>query len=437
MKRIHAASPSHRHHAMQPLPALNLTGSNRLPHLFSRLLILGFFVVALVLLFAPWRQFVKGSGRVIAFDPLDRRVSVEALVSGRVKRIHVVEGQRVRSGELLAEIQDNDPNLLENLKSQRSIALGRIELVKSRVESLEAQVQGQLTAKDRALDSANQSIRAARIAAETAALDHARIASLFEKGLASRREHEQAILRRDSTTANFHGAEANLARTQSEFDAAIASVKASRDSARADIAKAQEELNSLDIRVNQNERQVVTAPRDGIVLQVPATDGSYLKPGDPICVIIPETESRFVEIWVDGNDMPLIQARHERDGRPIPGSQVRLTFEGWPAVQTLGWPQLAVGTFGGEVVFVDATDDGKGRFRVVVGPSDDLVDRGDGQGPLKVGWPDGNRWLRQGVRANAWFLLDEVPLWFEIWRQINGFPAIGDSLSEPAPTKKP
>lgn len=422
---------------MPPLPALNLTGSNRLPHLFSRLLILGFVVVILILLFAPWRQFVKGSGRVIAFDPLDRRVNVEALVSGRVKRIHVVEGQRVRSGEMLAEIQDNDPNLLENLKNQRSITLGRIELVKSRVESLDAQIQGQQTAKDRALDSAGQTIRAARIAAETAALDHTRITSLFEKGLASRREYEQAILRRDSTTADLHAAEADLARTRSEFDASIASSSASRESAKADIAKAQEELNSLDIRVSQNERQTVTAPRDGIVLQVPVTDGSYLKPGDPICVIIPETESRFVEVWVDGNDMPLIQVRREENGRPVPGSQVRLAFEGWPAIQALGWPQLAVGTFGGEVVFVDATDDGSGRFRVVVGPTEDVVNRGDGQGPVKVGWPDGDRWLRQGVRANAWFLLNEVPLWFEIWRQINGFPAIGSGIKESDPTKKP
>lgn len=422
---------------MLPLPALNLTGSNRLPHLFSRLLILGFLVFALILLFAPWRQFAKGSGRVIAFDPLDRRINVEALVSGRVKRIHIVEGQRVRTGEILAEIQDNDPNLLENLRNQRSITLGRIEMVKNRVESLDAQVQGQLTAKDRALDSANQSILAARIAAETAALDHARIIALFEKGLASRREKEQAILRRDSTIASLNGAEANLARTQSEFDAAIASVKASRESARADIAKAQEELNSVEIRVSQNERQIVTAPRDGIVLEVPVTDGSYLKPGDPICVIIPETESRFVEVWVDGNDMPLIQVRREENGHPVPGSQVRLTFEGWPAIQALGWPQLAVGTFGGEVIFVDATDDGSGRFRVVVGPTDDVVNRGDGEGPVKVGWPDGDRWLRQGVRANAWFLLNEVPLWFEIWRQINGFPAIGTGIKESDPTKKP
>jgi hypothetical protein len=115
---------------------------------------------------------------------------------------------------------------------------------------------------------------------------------------------------------------------------------------------------------------------------------------------------------------------------------VRLSFEGWPAIQSIGWPQLAVGTFGGEVLFVDATDDGKGKFRVVVAPQEDLVDRRDGNGPVKVAWPSGDRWLRQGVLANGWILLDEVPLWFELWRQINGFPAIGTGLKEETETLK-
>jgi hypothetical protein len=116
---------------------------------------------------------------------------------------------------------------------------------------------------------------------------------------------------------------------------------------------------------------------------------------------------------------------------------VRLAFEGWPAVQMIGWPQLAIGTFGGEVVFVDATDDGKGKFRVVVGPADDIVDRGDGKGPVTVGWPDKDRWLRQGARANAWVMLNEVPLWYELWRQINGFPpVVSDEEGKLDPTKK-
>jgi hypothetical protein len=106
-------------------------------------------------------------------------------------------------------------------------------------------------------------------------------------------------------------------------------------------------------------------------------------------------------------------------------------------VQVIGWPQLAAGTFNGEVVFVDATDDGSGRFRVVIAPADDIVDRGDGKGAVKVGWPSGERWLREGVRTKAWILLEEVPLWFEVWRHINGFPAIGNGIKEDLAPIKP
>lgn len=421
---------------MRQLPAINLTGSNRLPYLFCRLLIIGFFLVAILLFFAPWRQFVSGSGRVTAYDPLERPINVEALVPGRIKSLHVAEGQQVKSGDLLAEIQDNDPNLLDNLRSQRNMVLERVNLTRTRVEALEDQLTRQKMAKDPALEAARQRINATRIASETAVLDHTRMTALIAKGLVSRRDHEQAILRKDSTAADFLSAEAALQQTGNQFDVMIASIMASRDSAKGDIAKAQEELTAIEIRLSQNQRQIVTAPRDGTVLKVPATEGAYLSQGEVICVIVPETESRFVEIWVDGNDMPLIKPRHKEGDKVIAGSPVRLAFEGWPAVQIIGWPQLAQGTFPGEVVFIDATDDGSGRFRMVVGPAEEFVDRGDGKGPVKVGWPTGDRWLRQGVRAEAWALLDEVPLWFELWRQINGFPAIGTGMKEEKSSKK-
>jgi multidrug efflux pump subunit AcrA (membrane-fusion protein) len=422
---------------MRQLPAINLTGSNRLPHLISRILIVFFVLGVIGLLFAPWRQFVRGSGKVTANNPLDRRINVEALVPGRMKKLHVFEGQRVKTGDLIAEIQDNDPNLLDNIRNQRSAVTDRVALAQSRVAALEEQMAQQQMAKMQALDSARQRINAARIAAETAELDHSRVAALFGKGLVSRREHEQAILRRDSTTADFISSEATMKQTENQFDSVIAALVASRDSAKSEIAKAQEELGTLEIRLSQNQRQIVTSPRDGIVLTVPVTDGSYLSPGKLICVIIPETQTRFIEVWVDGNDMPLIVPRAQIGDQVRPGSPVRIAFEGWPAIQIIGWPQLAIGTFNGEVVFVDATDDGSGRFRVVVAPADDLVDRGDGKGPVKVGWPTGGRWLREGVRARAWVLLDEVPLWFELWRQINGFPSIGKGMKEDPSQKKP
>lgn len=420
-------------YAAPSLPALSLAGSAKFTRIFSRLLVVAFIAFVIGILWLPWRQFVSGAGRVIAFNPLDRRINIEAQVAGRVKHLHVTEGQRVKKGELIVEIQDNDPNLINNLKAQREAIESRRDFAHGRVESLTAQITQQELAKAQAIDGAEQRVAAAKIGAETSQLNYNRTKDLFEKKLESQRNLELATLSRDSTIAELRSAEAALKRTSNDFDATIASTHASKGTALSEVATAERDLSVIDVQINQNLRQVVESPRDGIVLSVEATDGTYLRPGSLICVVIPETDSRFVEIMVDGNDMPLVHPRKDDQ----PGSPVRLAFEGWPAVQMIGWPQLAIGTFGGEVVFVDATDDGAGKFRVVVGPSNDSVDRGDGQGLVTVGWPDKDRWLRQGARANGWIMLNEVPLWFELWRQINGFPpVVNDQDGKLDPTKK-
>ena len=128
-----------------------------------------------------------------------------------------------------------------------------------------------------------------------------------------------------------------------------------------------------------------------------------VKEGDQLFVIVPETSELAVELCVSGNDMPLIKE----------GDNVRLQFEGWPAVQFVGWPSVAVGTFGGKVNRVFPTDDAKGNFRVLVSPHKTTDTDSE--------WPD-DRYLRQGVRANGWVLLKQVPLGYEVWRQLNGFP---------------
>jgi hypothetical protein len=117
---------------------------------------------------------------------------------------------------------------------------------------------------------------------------------------------------------------------------------------------------------------------------------------------------------VSGNDMPLIQE----------GDKVRLQFEGWPAVQFVGWPSVAVGTFGGKVSRIFPSDDGKGNFLVLVTPDNHFA--------REDGWPD-SRYLRQGVRANGWVLLNEVRLGYELWRQLNGFPPV---VSDQEPDKQ-
>ena len=124
-----------------------------------------------------------------------------------------------------------------------------------------------------------------------------------------------------------------------------------------------------------------------------------VKQGDLLALVVPDTTSRAVELFVEGNDLPIISI----------GRHVRLQFEGWPAVQFSGWPSVAVGTFGGVIAVIDASDNGKGNFRVLVVPEDEEH------------WPE-SRFLRQGVRTVGWVMLDSVKLGWELWRRFNAFP---------------
>jgi hypothetical protein len=125
-----------------------------------------------------------------------------------------------------------------------------------------------------------------------------------------------------------------------------------------------------------------------------------------LAVLAPQTEDLAAELVISDNDAPLVSV-----GRPV-----RLQFAGWPALQFAGWPSIAVGTFGGKVAVIDASDDGKSCYRVIVRPDLDLIASGRDEP-----WPS-SRFLRPGAEASGWIMLDTVPLGFELWRQFNAFP---------------
>lgn len=388
------------------------------------ILMLLFLVVVLGLAFLPWQQFARGRGSVIAFDPLERSVVVESPLSGRIARAYVVEGQEVRTGDLLFEIVDNDPDLRANLQSQRDAAASqrlasetRVNLLLEQLVQVEAAVPQVLLIEERRLEA----VQAALITAEK---QWNRIRALYEdqRGLASQRDFEVATLEKDRLQAEKLRAESSVLRAKLDQAAKIEGMKASIESARSDLNKAERDLNSLDIRLSQVGRQKVTAPRGGVVFRVQSNEGAFLKAGAPLCTVIPRSKDLVVQMWIDGNDMPLLQEREVDDqGKVIrSGSTVRLQFEGWPAIQFVGWPSVARGTFGGEVIFIDAVDDGKGSFRVLVAPKEDIHPTSDG-GEERTGWP-GPPVMRQGISAQGWVLLERVPLWYEAWRQLNGFP---------------
>ena len=403
--------------------------SPRAARVLARMIGVIFTFVTCALIFAPWQQSVPARGRVIAYAPLERQQTIQAPIEGLVQTWYVQEGQRVAAGEIIADLSDNDPEILARIQRERDAAVaskiaaeGQVEVAKSKITALEMARDAKQTsaglrvdmARNR-LDAATQAVTAAKAAKRVAKLNLSRRQALYDEGLASKRDLELAEMEAETTAADLEQAEAKLKTTRREIKAlgadqehvgadGNASIESARDSLRkaeSNLAKAEAELQKIDVRLARQQRMSIAAPRSGTILRIIAKQGGQmLKAGDPVAMFVPDITANAVELWADGKDGPLITA----------GRKVRLQFEGWPAVQFVGWPSAAIGTFGGVVEFVDATADDHGRFRVVVSPD-----------PDDEPWPD-ERWLRQGVYANGWLLLDQVSLGFELWRQFNGFP---------------
>lgn len=439
MKNLHhPASPVHAE-----LPAERLVASPYSPRNVIGVLLVSLLSLLLGLLLVPWQQSIRGTGRIIAYLPTERQQNIEAPIEGRIMRWDVKEGSHVKAGDLIAEISDNDPALQLRLREERDAVRERQEAARARVLALDERIAAlggsQASAVAAALArtkvagtrvrAAAQALSAADATANTARLNLDRQQALYEKGLSSTRALELADLEAVRTRTEVDRARVGLSAARSEESAAksdqqrvstdmkavLQDAHAARATALSEVANATAELARIEVRLARQSTQTVRANLSGTILRlVGGLGGEMVKAGDPMAVLIPDSEERAAEVWIDGNDMPLLSE----------GRKVRLQFEGWPAVQFVGWPSVAVGTFPGVVALIDATDNGKGQFRIVVIPDKDAR-------PAEK-WPS-LRYLRQGVRVNGWVLLNRVRLGYELWRQFNGFPPTISSV-EPTDT---
>ena len=413
------------------MPSLQLARSSRQARRIAVVLLIMLIATICLMAFAPWQQTVTGEGYVVAYAPRERQQTLEAIIEGRIIRWNeeLFENARVAKGDFIAEISDIDVGYSVRLGEQLANTASILESSKKIVNATEGQlnayrqVQKEVEAAQNAyVQSATQKVSAAeqKLAIAEAAIPQLKAAYDRAKELQAAgnialeklQEIERKLLESQGKvkeeSANLSAARAELMGKQSDREAYIHKAAAdvsyyegALDKARAEAEKADKELNDMKSKVARQD-QLITAPFDGYIVHISSNGGSQLvKKGDPICTLVPYTKDRAVQVWLDGNDAPLVEA----------GRHVRLQFEGWPAIQFAGWPSVAVGTFGGTVVSVDMVDNGKGKFRCQI-----LPDATDSEH-----WPE-ERFLRQGVRANGWVLLEQVPLWFEVWRKLNGFP---------------
>lgn len=449
-----APKTQHPFRAAAPFAALERVRTPRLARWFARLLLLAFVLMPAALLFVPWQQTVKGRGQVVAYAPNERKQVVTALVGGQVKKWYVVEGSKVKAGDAIVDIEDNDPDLPARLDAQRNFLLSRRRSAEEEV----AEQKRAAGAQEKALAASVGAAKANRDAAvllvdvakqtrknnEFALTFEQKRFELFDKlfkdkqfgGLESELNRDEAKMRADRAATDVRRSEAEVKRAeaavltsdslllQAEATGLSGVATAHRDLHRAqqNLFSVERELQDIENRIERFKARFVKAPCDGTVFRVAhdAQMGQFVKEGDELAVIVPDATDRVVELYVDGVDAPLIAAHLEATGR---GPHVRLQFEGWPAVQFTGWPSVATGTFGGRVRQIDPSDDGNGRFRILVEPEELYEDER---------WPDG-QYLRQGNQAVGWVFLNRVTLGYELWRQFNGFPPV---VAPKAPDKE-
>ena len=412
-----------------PLTSMRLVRPPRAVRKLATAIVGLFLVLPVVLLVAPWQQNVPASGRVTAVNPLDRTQIIPAPVTGRLVEVYVQEGSFVREGDELAKMADQDSGYLIRLESQVVLANDEVRATKESVARYHEHHELRAQTREEALKSAKpdnkaaiQKVRQAERDLESfeaerdqKQLDFERKRNLLPDQVVSELDYQRAEAAFKSAKAKVEGAKAKVAEAREnelgkaadlekvtrQESAKIQKTSSEREEAKQKQAAAERKANDATTVLERQKNQTVYAERDGYIQRVHAAGtANLLAQGEPLIELVPMTDDLAVELWVRGIDAPLVE----------PGRKVRLQFEGWPAVQFAGWPSVAVGTFGGVVSVVDAFGNSEGNVRILVVPD-----------PEDEPWPE-LPYLRQGVRANAWLLLDTVRLGYEFWRQLNAFP---------------
>ena len=394
------------------------------------------FILLLIMLWLPWTQNIRAKGSITTLLQEQRPQEINSIIAGKVIKWHIKEGDYVKEGDTLLQlgevkIEYLDPELLnrtqEQLKAkQKSMANYNNKAYTSEVQ-MEALKQG-LQFKLRSIENklAQQYLKVISDSNDVAAannewqvykrqqeaaiqmLDSGAISLTeferrkvnYQNGMAKRISAENKFLQ-DKQEINNLLIEKNsaiqdyaekISKAEGEKFSAISNVAGTE----AEVAKLQNLYANYDVR---NQLYFIRAPQSGQVVKAKkAGIGEMVKEGEMVVSIVPNRVQYAVEMFVEPMDLPLISI----------GQKVRFVFDGFPAIVFSGWPQNSYGTFGGIVAAIETNVSANGKFRVLVKEAD----------PKKP-WP---KQLRLGGGASGIALLKDVKIYYELWRNINGFP---------------
>ncbi|OSZ82672.1 biotin attachment protein [Chitinophagaceae bacterium IBVUCB1] len=382
----------------------------------------GIFIVLVIFLFLPWTQNIRARGAVTTLRQEDRPQELNAIIPGRIIKWYVKEGDFVKAGDTiaqLAEIKDEylDPQLTQRTSEQINAKASSISAYQQKITA----TQGQIQALENTLQFKLQQLRqkvisdsidavAANNGFQIAEEQYRRQRIMRDSGLVSKvqledrnQKYQDALAKKNSTQIKYNNTRIELSQVSQEYAEKIFKARSDVAASESEIASAQGELAKLNnqyanytIRAGQ---YFLKAPQNGQVVQASkAGINEIVKDGEKLVEIVPGKAQHAVEIYVRPVDLPLLSV----------GRTVRFLFDGFPAIVFSGWPNASYGTFTGEVTAIESTVSKNGKFRV-------LVREKKGEKP----WPPG---LTIGTGASAIILLKDVPIWYELWRNVNGFP---------------
>jgi multidrug resistance efflux pump len=382
--------------------------------------LLGIGLIFVIVLFLPWQQNIRGNGKVTALSPSNRPQTIETIIAGRIQNWKISEGQFVKKGDTIAVISEVkekyfDPLFLVRLREVISSKRNSLKSKDLKAQALRRQVSALEDGLRTKTNQAKAKLEAERIRFANAKNQFERNKKLFEAGNIPLTKYQDFDYKYQGAEADFVNAEIEIERVQAEYldkinkaESELNNTLSEQFETQADLAKLENELVNMEIRSLQ---YFILAPQNGYVVKATqAGIGETIKEGEPVCTIMPASEDVAVEIHIKAMDVPLISI----------GRKVRIEFDGFPALQFSGWPSVSVGSFGGIVQVIDYVNSKPGEFRILVIP-----DKDDQK------WP---KQIRNGSGIHGWVMLDSVPVWYEIWRQLNGFPP--SLYQEPVEEKK-
>lgn len=395
---------------------------------------IGIFLI--VFLFLPWTQNIKSKGQVTTLKQEDRPQEINSPISGKITKWWVKEGDFVRKGDTILQISEIkaeylDPELIIRTQEQVGAKENAIDNYESKINTTRSQIQALKLSRDYKIEQVKNKIaqlknkllgeKAEQVAIinefELSNDQYQRQLKMYEDGLVSKTQLQQRNIQFQNTQAKKIAIENKIAQTNQEIintqielnaveqdyieksnkvEGELYQSQSQLEGGKGDLAKLKNQVSNYIIR---NGMYFILAPQDGQVIQANKSGiGEIAKEGENIANIIPTKVKYAVEIFVRPVDLPLINI----------GQNVRFIFDGFPAIVFSGWPENSYGTFGGKIIAYESNISKNGLFRVLVV-----------EDSTQKKWPPQ---LKIGSGAQSIALIKDVPIWYELWRNINGFP---------------